>query len=124
LPLLNICQGDTDFQNQGLNSSHRLLYCFLRSSLSFSETGLASIFLFHSDVSGGLPPFYLILGFLFATLVVATLLIPTHGDNFPNLRVLAIYFMRRQIKRQRGILFDLTLVGMCYRATLCCAIHF
>jgi rod shape determining protein RodA len=74
-----------------------------------SETGLALVYFsfFIVMFREGLPPFYLILGFLFAVLVVATLLVPPNAlaIALTIIAVLAIYIMRRQIKRQRGILF-------------------
>jgi len=74
-----------------------------------SETGLALVYFsfFIVMFREGLPPFYLILGFLFAVLVVATLLVPPNAlaIALTIIAVLAIYIMRRQIKRQRGLLF-------------------
>jgi rod shape determining protein RodA len=74
-----------------------------------SETGLALVYFsfFIVMFREGLPPFYLILGFLFAALVVATLLVPPNAlaISLTIIAVLAIYFTRRQIKRQRGLLF-------------------
>jgi rod shape determining protein RodA len=74
-----------------------------------SETGLALVYFsfFIVMFREGFPPFYLILGFLFGALVVATLLIEknTLALILTGIAILAIYFMRRQIRRQRGILF-------------------
>ena len=74
-----------------------------------SETGLALVYFsfFIVMFREGLPPFYLILGFVFAVLVVATLLVPPTAlaIALTIIAVLAIYFMRRQIKRHRGLLF-------------------
>jgi rod shape determining protein RodA len=69
----------------------------------------------------GLPPFYLILGFLFSALVVATLLVEpgTLAICLTVIAVLAIYFMRRHIKRQRGLLFLILVIwGACVSVQL------
>jgi rod shape determining protein RodA len=74
-----------------------------------SETGLALVYFsfFIVMFREGLPPFYLILGFLFGTLVVATLLIEKNSLALilTGIAVLAVYFLRRQIRRRRSILF-------------------
>jgi rod shape determining protein RodA len=79
-----------------------------------SETGLALVYFsfFMVMFREGLPPFYLILGFLFSALVVATLLVEpvTLAICLTVIAILAIYFMRRQIKRQRGLLFLVVIV--------------
>jgi rod shape determining protein RodA len=110
---------DTDFSKpraQLIASAIVLLPAFI--TVLQSETGLALVYFsfFIVMFREGLPPFYLILGFLFATLVVATLLLDpnTLAIILTLIAVLAIYFMRRQIKRQRGILFLILLVwGSC-----------
>jgi rod shape determining protein RodA len=55
----------------------------------------------------GLPPSVLIIGFSFAVLVVATLLVEpnTLAIVLTCIALLAIYILRRQVKRNRGILF-------------------
>jgi rod shape determining protein RodA len=77
-------------------------------TLQQDETGLALVYFsfFIVMFREGLPPGYLILGFSLGVLVVATLLVE------PNILAiiltltagLAIYFMRRQIKRRRQVL--------------------
>jgi rod shape determining protein RodA len=101
---------DTDFSKPRAQfiASAIVLFPALITVLQ-SETGLALVYFsfFIVMFREGLPPFYLILGFLFAALVVATLLIEknTLAIILTGIAVLAIYFMRRQIRRQRGILF-------------------
>src|SRR3954466_3407148 len=74
-----------------------------------SETGLALVYFsfFIVMFREGLPPFYLILGFLFGTLVVATLLIEKNSLALilTGMAVLAVYFLRRQIRRRRSVFF-------------------
>lgn len=55
----------------------------------------------------GLPPSVLVIGFSFAVLVVATLLLEpnTLAIILTCIALLAIYIMRRQVKRNRSILF-------------------
>ncbi len=101
---------DTDFSKsraQFIASAIVLVPAFI--TILQSETGLALVYFsfFIVMFREGLPPFYLILGFLFAALVVATLLVDpnTLAIVLTVIALLAIYFLRRQIKRQRGILF-------------------
>jgi len=101
---------DTDFSKpraQFIASAIVLIPAFI--TVLQSETGLALVYFsfFIVMFREGLPPFYLILGFLFAALVVATLLVDPNvlAVILTLIAVLAIYFLRRQIKRQRGILF-------------------
>jgi len=101
---------DNDFskpRSQLIASTIVLIPAFL--TVLQSETGLALVYFsfFIVMFREGLPPFYLILGFLFAVLVVATLLVPPTvlAIALTLIAVLAIYVMRRQIKRQRGLLF-------------------
>jgi len=108
---------DTDFskpRSQLIAATIVLVPAFL--SILQSETGLALVYFsfFIVMFREGLPPFYLILGFLFAVLVVATLLVEknTLALVLTGIGVVAIYVMRRQIKRQRGILF-LIIVPYC-----------
>jgi len=74
-----------------------------------SETGLALVYFsfFIVMFREGLPPFYLILGFLFGALVVATLLIEKNSLALilTGMAVLAVYFLRRQIRRRRSVFF-------------------
>ena len=101
---------DTDFSKpraQFIASAIVLVPAFI--SILQSETGLALVYFsfFIVMFREGLPPFYLILGFLFAVLVVATLLVDKNilALILTGIAVLSIYFVRRQIRRQRGILF-------------------
>ncbi len=115
---------DTDFTKpraQLIASAIVLVPAFI--TILQSETGLALVYFsfFIVMFREGLPPFYLILGFLFSALVVATLLIEpgTLAICLTIIAVLAIYFMRRQIKRQRGILFLILLIwGACVSVQL------
>ena len=101
---------DTDFSKpraQLIASAIVVVPAFM--TILQSETGLALVYFsfFIVMFREGLPPFYLILGFLFGGLVVATLLVEPNilAISLTIIAVLAIYFTRRQIKRQRGILF-------------------
>lgn len=87
-------------------------------TIAQSETGLALVYFsfFLVMFREGLPSGYLIFGFSLAILVVATLLVE------PNLlaiiltvvALLAIFFSKRQIKRDRGILLYIILIwGAC-----------
>ncbi len=74
-----------------------------------SETGLALVYFsfFLVMYREGLPSSVLIIGFSLAVLVIATLLLEpnTLAIILTVIAVLAIYFMRRTIKRNREILF-------------------
>jgi len=101
---------DNDFskpRSQLIAATIVLIPAFL--TILQSETGLALVYFsfFIVMFREGLPPFYLILGFVFAVLVVATLLVPPTAlaIALTVIAVLAIYIMRRQIKRHRGLLF-------------------
>jgi len=78
-------------------------------SIMQNETGLALPYFsfFLVMFREGLPPSILIIGFSFAVLVVATLLLEpnTLALILTGIAVLAIYILRKQIKRQRSILF-------------------
>ena len=74
------------------------------------ETGLALVYFsfFLVMFREGLPALVLIIGFSFAVLVVATLLTGTRiclPLILTGIAVLAVYILRKQIKRQRAILF-------------------
>jgi rod shape determining protein RodA len=73
------------------------------------ETGLALVYFsfFLVMFREGLPPSVLIIGFSFAVLVVATLLMEpnTLALVLTGIAVAAIYFLRRVIKRNRAVLF-------------------
>ena len=83
-------------------------------TLKQDETGLALVYFsfFIVMFREGLPPGYLTIGFSFAVLVVATLLIEkyTLAIILTGIALLAIYIMRRQIRRKRRIL--LMIVGI------------
>jgi len=78
------------------------------------ETGLALVYFsfFLVMFREGLPPAVLIIGFSFSVLVVATLLIEknTLALILTGIAVLAIYFLRKPIKRSRRVL--LTIFGI------------
>jgi rod shape determining protein RodA len=78
-------------------------------SIMQNETGLALPYFsfFLVMFREGLPPSILIIGFSFAVLVVATLLLEpnTLALILTGIALLAIYILRKQIKRQRNILF-------------------
>jgi len=101
---------ETDFyktRSQLIAASIALVPAML--SIMQKETGLALVYFsfFLVMFREGLSPSVLIVGFSFAVLVVATLLLD------PNILALiltaiagiAIYFLRKQVKRNRGILF-------------------
>lgn len=78
------------------------------------ETGLALVYFsfFLVMFREGLPPAVLIIGFTFSVLVVATLLVEpnTLALVLTGFAVLAIYFLRKAIKRNRSVL--LVIVGI------------
>ena len=87
-------------------------------SLFQNETGLALVyFAFLIPMyREGLPPVYLIIGFSFAVLVIATILVEknTLALILTVIAIGAIYFLRRQIKRDKGVLIIvLGLWGLC-----------
>lgn len=77
-------------------------------SLLQNETGLALVyFAFLIPMyREGLPPIYLIIGFSFAVLVIATILVEknTLAIILTVIAALTLFFLRRQIKRDKGIL--------------------
>ena len=78
-------------------------------SIMQHETGLSLVYFsfFLVMFREGLPPSILIIGFSFAVLVVATLLVEpnTLALVLTGIAVLAIYILRRQVKRNRSVLF-------------------
>jgi rod shape determining protein RodA len=78
-------------------------------SIMQKETGLSLVYFsfFLVMFREGLPPSVLVIGFSFAVLVVATLLLEpnTLAIILTLIALLAIYILRRQVKRSRGILF-------------------
>jgi rod shape determining protein RodA len=77
-------------------------------SIMQKETGLALVYFsfFLVMFREGLPALVLIVGFSFAVLVVATLLLEPNllALILTGIALLVIYILRKQIKRQRGIL--------------------
>jgi len=77
-------------------------------TIAQSETGLALVFFsfFLVMFREGLPPGYLVIGFTLAVLVVATLLVEkyTLAAVLSGIVLIAIYLMRRQIRRRRSAL--------------------
>ena len=77
-------------------------------SILQNETGLALVyFAFLIPMyREGLPPVYLIIGFSFAVLVVATILVEknTLALILTGIAIFVVYFLRRNIKRDKGIL--------------------
>jgi rod shape determining protein RodA len=79
-----------------------------------SETGLALVYFsfFLVMYREGLPSAVLIVGFSLAVLVIATLLLDPNvlAIILSVIAVIAIYFMRRQIRRDRGILIGIVAI--------------
>lgn len=79
-----------------------------------SETGLALVYLafFIVMYREGMPSIVLIIGFAIAILVVATIVIEPNALAIilTIIAVITIYFLRRQIKRRRGILTTVVLL--------------
>jgi rod shape determining protein RodA len=91
-------------------------------SIAQSETGLALVYLsfFIVMYREGLSSAVLIIGFSIGTLVVATLLVEKNllAIILAAITGAVIYFMWRQIKRYRGLLINIVLIG-----ALCIAIQ-
>lgn len=85
-------------------------------TIAQKETGLALVFFsfFLVMFREGLPAGYLILGFSLAVLVVATLLVEKNllALILTAIALVSIYFLRRQIKRHRSLLFTIGLVWL------------
>jgi rod shape determining protein RodA len=82
------------------------------------ETGLALVYFsfFLVMYREGLPAVVLIVGFSIAALVIATLVIEPNilAIALTVIAALVIYFNRRQVKRNRGLLFTIVLIwGVC-----------
>lgn len=92
--------------------------CFTPAVFSVlqGETGLALVYFSFliPMYREGLPPGYLMAGAGMAVLLVVTLLIPKQQLVIAILIIMvaAIYFMRRQIKRNKGLLIVITGVGL------------
>lgn len=106
---------DTDFsktRSQLIATAIALLPAVL--SILQSETGLALVYFafFIVMYREGLPSGILVVGFFIAALIVATLLFEkfTLAIILTVLAVLVIYNMRRQIRRNRGVLFNILFV--------------
>jgi rod shape determining protein RodA len=108
---------ETDFsktKSQLIAAAIALFPAFL--SVLQKETGLAMVYcaFFLVMYREGLPSIVLIVGFSVAVLVVATLLM---GKNtlamiLTAIAVFAVYFMRRQIKRDKGLLLGVVLIWL------------
>jgi len=83
-------------------------------SIMQSETGLALVYLsfFIVMYREGLPSVILVIGFSVAALIVSTLLVEKNilALVLTILAVFTIYSLRRQIKRRRAILINITLI--------------
>jgi rod shape determining protein RodA len=83
-------------------------------TIAQKETGLALVFFafFLVMFREGLPAIYLIVGFSLAVLVVATLLVEknTLAIALTLIALLAVYLLRRQIRRRRQVLVTITLI--------------
>ncbi|MBC7850039.1 MAG: rod shape-determining protein RodA [Chitinophagaceae bacterium] len=94
-------------------------------SIAQSETGLALVYFsfFLVMFREGLPASYLILGFSLAVLVVMTLLLKPMilFVTITSIAVIALYIMRRQIKRKRNLLFA---VGLIWGASVLTSVFF
>jgi rod shape determining protein RodA len=106
---------DTDFsrtRSQLIAAAIALLPAVL--SILQSETGLALVYFafFIVMYREGLPSGILIVGFFIAALIVATLLFEkvTVTVIITLLAILIIYNMRRQIKRNSGVLFNIIFI--------------
>jgi rod shape determining protein RodA len=106
---------ETDFtktRSQLIAAGITLLPAML--SIMQSETGLALVYFsfFLVMFREGLPAGILVIGFSMAVLVVATLLVEpnTLAIILTAIAVLSIYFLGRQIKRNRAVLFYIILL--------------
>ncbi|NML19470.1 rod shape-determining protein RodA [Pseudoflavitalea sp. G-6-1-2] len=83
-------------------------------SIAQKETGLALVFFsfFLVMFREGLPPIYLIVGFSLAVLVVATLVLDKDilAIILTAIAAGAIYLLRKQIRRRRGVLIGIVLI--------------
>ena len=83
-------------------------------AIAQSETGLALVYFsfFLVMFREGLPAAVLVIGFSLAVLVVATLLIESNvlAIILTGTALLTLFFLRRQIKRNRGLLFYVILI--------------
>jgi rod shape determining protein RodA len=83
-------------------------------SVAQSETGLALVYFsfFLVMFREGLPSFFLIIGFFLAVLVVATLLVEkyTLAIALTAIALIAIYYLKRQIRRNKSIVLFVALI--------------
>lgn len=108
---------ETDFrrtQSQLIAAGIALLPALF--SIAQSETGLALVYLsfFIVMYREGLPSAILIIGFSIGTLVVATLLVEKNLLAFILIIItgFVIYLMRRQVRRNKGFLINIILIGL------------
>jgi rod shape determining protein RodA len=106
---------DTDFsktRSQLIATSIALLPAVM--AIMQSETGLALVYFsfFLVMYREGLPSAILVIGFSIAALIVATLLLEkmTLAIALTAILLLAIYFMRRQLKRRKSLLFNMIFI--------------
>jgi rod shape determining protein RodA len=104
-----LSRSETDFsKTQSQIIAAALCLVPIAFSLAQNETGLALVyFAFLIPMyREGLPPVYLIIGFSFAVLIVATILIEknTLAIILTAIAGLCIYIFRKEIKRQKSIL--------------------
>lgn len=85
-------------------------------TIAQKETGLALVFFafFLVMFREGLPAIYLVVGFSFAVLVVATLLVEknTLAIALTVIAAIAVYLSRRQIKRNRQLLISIAAIWL------------
>jgi rod shape determining protein RodA len=85
-------------------------------TIAQKETGLALVFFafFLVMFREGLPAIYLVVGFSFAVLVVATLLVEknTLAIALTLIAGIAVYLMRRQVRRKRQVLISIAVVWL------------
>jgi len=85
-------------------------------TIAQKETGLALVFFsfFLVMFREGLPAGYLVVGFSLAVLVVATLLVEknTLAIILTAIALVTIYILRRQVKRNRGLLVGIALIWL------------
>lgn len=106
---------DTDFtktRSQMVAAGIALLPAFI--TIAQNETGLALVYfaLFLVMYREGLPVIIIIIGFSFAALVVATIVIEknTLAIILIAISAFAAYILRRSIKRSKGILFTIAFI--------------
>jgi rod shape determining protein RodA len=99
-----LARPETNFKN----TQSQLIAAAIVLTPAVNETGLALVyFAFLIPMyREGLPPVYLIIGFSFAVLVVATILVEknTLAIVLTVIAGLSVYFLRKGIKRDKGIL--------------------